>query len=54
MKRLLVLEQWVFITDGEEWILHDIQDGFPQATHILDYFHVVEKLAEYLERRMPP
>lgn len=46
-------EQWVFITDGAEWIRHYIQDRFPQATHSLDYFHAVEKLAEFSKMRFP-
>lgn len=46
-------EQWVFITDGAEWIRHHIQDRFPQATHILDYFHAVEKLAEFAKTMFP-
>ena len=47
------LEQWVFITDGAEWIRNSIQDRFPQATHILDYFHTVEKLAEFAKMMFP-
>ncbi|MCK7574715.1 MAG: hypothetical protein MZV65_01570 [Chromatiales bacterium] len=46
-------EQWVFITDGAEWIRNYIQDRFPQATHILDYFHAVEKLAEFAKMMFP-
>ena len=46
-------EQVVFITDGAEWIRNDIQDRFPQATHILDDFHAVEKLAEFAKMRFP-
>ena len=46
-------EQWVFITDGAEWIRHYLQDRFPQATHILDYFHAVEKLAEFAKMMFP-
>ena len=34
-------------------ILYDIQDRFPQATHILDYFHAVEKLAEFARMMFP-
>ena len=46
-------EQLVFITDGAEWIRHYIQDRFPQAIHILDYFHAVEKLAEFAKMMFP-
>lgn len=35
----------VFITDGAEWIGTWLSTIYPTATHILDYFHVVEKLA---------
>ena len=43
----------MFITDGAEWIRNYIQDRFPQATHILDYFHAVEKLAEFAKMMFP-
>lgn len=46
-------EQLVFITDGAEWIRNYIKDRFPQATHILDYFHAVEKLAEFAKMMFP-
>ena len=35
----------VFITDGALWIGHWLLESYPAATHILDYFHVCEKLA---------
>ena len=34
----------VFITDAAQWICHWIALVYPSATHILDYFHVCEKL----------
>lgn len=37
--------QKVFVTDGAEWIAKWLSTTYPDATHILDYFHVVEKLA---------
>ncbi|AWM31990.1 hypothetical protein [Hymenobacter nivis] len=37
--------QKVFITDGAEWIGNWLAATYPAATHILDYYHVVEKLA---------
>ena len=46
-------EHLVFITDGAEWIRNYIQNRFPQATHILDYFHAVEKLAEFARMMFP-
>lgn len=35
----------VFVTDGAVWIGTWLSATYPNATHILDYFHVVEKLA---------
>ncbi|MBC7569932.1 MAG: hypothetical protein H7319_09395 [Spirosoma sp.] len=35
----------MFITDGAEWIGNWLSATYPSATHILDYFHVIEKLA---------
>jgi len=40
-------ERLVFITDGAEWIRHYLQENYPEATHILDYFHAVERLGEF-------
>lgn len=40
-------ERLVFITDGAEWIRHYLQANYPEATHILDYFHAVERLGEF-------
>lgn len=40
------LAKKVFITDGAEWIGRWLSGTYPTATHILDYFHVVEKLAQ--------
>lgn len=37
--------QKVFLTDGAEWIGNWLSSTYPSAVHILDYFHVVEKLA---------
>ena len=37
--------QKVFVTDGAAWIGNWLSTTYPTATHILDYFHVVEKLA---------
>lgn len=36
----------VFVTDGAVWIGQWIREKYPEATHILDFFHVCEKLAE--------
>lgn len=35
----------VFVTDGAEWIGNWLSATYPDTTHILDYYHVVEKLA---------
>lgn len=35
----------VFITDGAIWIGTWLAENYPTSTHILDYFHVCEKLA---------
>jgi hypothetical protein len=37
--------QQVFVTDGAQWIHHWLQAAYPHATHILDFYHVAEKLA---------
>lgn len=37
--------QKVFVTDGAEWIENWLSATYSDAIHILDYFHVVEKLA---------
>ncbi|HRK74376.1 MAG TPA: hypothetical protein PLL64_08885 [Rhodothermales bacterium] len=36
--------QLVFITDGAAWIHEYTSTHYPAATHILDYFHAVERL----------
>lgn len=45
------LAKKVFITDGAEWIGRWLSTTYPTATHILDYFHVVEKLATAAKNR---
>ena len=35
----------VFITDGAVWIGNWLSDSYPKSVHILDFFHVCEKLA---------
>lgn len=42
----------VFVTDGAEWIGNWLTATYPGATHILDYFHVVERLGA-LARDLP-
>lgn len=38
--------QKVFVTDGAIWIANWLNEKYPDATLILDYFHVSEKLAK--------
>lgn len=40
-------ERLVFITDGAVWIQHYLEQRYPAATHILDYYHAVEHLAAF-------
>lgn len=40
----------VFITDGAVWIRHWIEDSFPQATSILDYYHASEHLHAFTQQ----
>ena len=49
-------EQLVFVTDGAEWIERIITTHFPQATHIIDWYHACEYLAPVARQlsRMPP
>lgn len=35
----------VFVTDGAVWLQQWLASRYPRATHILDYYHVHEKLA---------
>lgn len=37
----------VFICDGAKWIWNWVEDCFPNAIKILDYFHATEHLGEY-------
>jgi len=39
----------VFISDGAPWIKNWIEDAFPNAISILDYFHAVEHLYSFTE-----
>ncbi len=38
--------QKIFVTDGATWIQNWIKERYPGAIHILDFFHVCEKLGE--------
>lgn len=37
----------IFISDGATWIKNWIEDSFPQATSILDYYHACEHLHQF-------
>ena len=39
----------VFISDGATWIRNWIEDAFPDAVSILDYFHAVEHLHQFID-----
>lgn len=45
----LVRTPMVFIADGAKWIWKWVEDNYPGAEQILDYYHAVEKI-EYLAR----
>lgn len=40
-------DRLVFISDGATWIRNWIEDAFPHAVSILDYYHVCEHLHEF-------
>lgn len=40
-------EKLIFITDGALWIRNWINDAYPQATQILDWYHAIEHLGEF-------
>lgn len=46
-------ERLVFISDGAVWIDNWKRDSFPDATQILDFFHVMEWLGKCAEACLP-
>jgi hypothetical protein len=40
-------KETVFISDGATWIRHMVEELFPDAQHILDYFHLCENVNTY-------
>jgi hypothetical protein len=42
-------QQMVFITDGAPWLRNWIEDAFPGATSILDFYHFGEHLYQFSE-----
>ena len=43
-------DRLVFITDGATWIKNWIEESYPNAYAILDYFHACEHLYEFAEK----
>lgn len=42
-------ERLVFITDGAIWIHNWSKDMFPNAVHVLDYYHAIEHLYDFIK-----
>lgn len=42
-------QRLVFISDGATWIRNWIEDSFPDAMSILDYYHAIEHLYEFTD-----
>src|SRR4051812_38462186 len=42
-------QQMIFISDGAPWLRNWIEDAFPQATSILDFYHLLEHLYQFSE-----
>ena len=40
-------ERLVFINDGAKWIWNWVEDNYPLATQILDFFHAMEYLTDF-------
>ncbi len=40
-------DRLIFVSDGATWIRNWIEDAFPKAISILDYYHVCEHLHEF-------
>jgi hypothetical protein len=43
----------ICIADGAKWIWNWVEDCYPQAVQILDYFHAVEKMGSYATLQYP-
>ena len=47
-KHLSILDgKKIFIGDGARWIWNWVEDNYPGAVQILDYYHAVEKIEEF-------
>lgn len=57
LDKLSLLTDWlpnlVWISDGARWIWRWVEEQYPQAVQILDYFHAKEKLCEFAELALP-
>ncbi len=42
-------ERLVFITDGAPWISNWIADAYPEAIHILDWYHAVQYVSQFAQ-----
>lgn len=47
------LPNMVWIADGARWIWRWVEEQYPQAVQILDYYHAKEKLCEFAELALP-
>lgn len=45
--------QVVFLTDGAPWLRNWIEDVFPSAVSILDFYHLMEHVYDFSERFFP-
>ena len=44
-----IKQRLVFISDGATWIRNWIEDAFPDAVSILDYYHAIEHLHQFTD-----
>lgn len=47
------LPNMVWLSDGARWIWRWVEEQYPDAVQILDYFHAKEKLCEFAEQALP-
>jgi hypothetical protein len=40
----MVKNKKIFISDGAKWIWNWVEDNYPGATQIIDYYHAIEKI----------
>jgi hypothetical protein len=46
----VIKDKLVFISDGAPWIKNWVEDAYPQAVSILDYYHAAEHLHGFAEK----